>query len=120
VSVNVILDGQGELKGKIQYFHAPRSLSMHADVECSGISTDGTVAVAVGPAKVQSDPTHFMDPYPWFGVAVREGGTGSGDRVRVPVFTNEASALVFCGQADTLVNTTWGVEVIDGNYTIRN
>lgn len=110
LAVNVIEDPQGELKGKIQYTR--EDLEFHADVMCSAVSEDGTVAVAAGPARIQTGSYN-----PWAGVAIQEGGTGSGDLVRVPGFDTEGAALAYCEEAN---ETFFPAEVIDGDFTIRD
>ena len=87
MAANAVLTGKGEVKGSIQYSREDQpgvttELFVHADVACFGISTDGAKAVVAGPAKVQSNPAGLKTG-DWLIIAIKEGGTGYGDSVRV-------------------------------------
>lgn len=109
LSVNAIVMPDGEtVKGQIDYERT--DLAFTADVECSNVNLDGTVATAAGPVTNYETGSGGA----WVAVTVREGGTGSGDQVRV-MLTSEATGKALCSD---LGQATPGV-VHEGNFTIR-
>ena len=117
VTANAVMTPKG-IKGNIQYTREDQTipdLSVHAAVECFGVSADGQYAVAAGPAVIQYNP-NGLTTGDYLIFAVKEGGTGDGDRVRV-WFDNEATANSFC--TDPASNTTFPGHVYDGNFTLR-
>lgn len=105
---------RGGIKGAIQYSRTANSggqaLSVHAQAACFWVSPDASRAVVAGPAEVQAGTSEGD----WFFAAVKEGGTGSGDRVRAG-FASESEARTKCDNGETLFP---GV-VEEGNFTIR-
>jgi hypothetical protein len=103
--------------GQMEYSREGQSLpdlSMHGTVECLGLFSDNTVAVAAGPASVQYDPAGLIGPGDWMVVEISEGGVGYGDRVRVRLMSENA-ALATCNQPSGLFPGL----IYDGNFNIR-
>lgn len=103
------------VKGSIQYSRTEnggvQALSVHAQAACVWVSPDGTRAVVAGPAKVQAGAKENE----WFFAAIKEGGAGSGDRVRAG-FASESAAMIKCDAGETRFP---GI-VEEGNFTIHN
>jgi len=101
------------LKGNIQYSREANNgaveLYVHASVACMWISADGLRAELGGPAMVQSNPTGIATN-DWLMVAIEEGGTGSGDSVKVNFVPAES---VCDGQ------TSFPGDVLEGEFKIR-
>ena len=119
LTANALTSGKGEVKGNLQYSRENQSvadLSVHAKVECYGVLSDGTVATAAGPADVQNDPSNAVPSDYWMYVAVKEGGTGSGDTVRVR-FLSETDAKAMCENPN--LETTFPGLVEEGDFTIK-
>ena len=116
VTANAVMTAKG-VKGHIQYTREDQSVAdliVHANVECFGVAPGGGSAVAAGPAVAQLDPSGAVSG--WLIFAVREGGTGAGDSVRV-WFANETAALNYCSNPS--LNTAFPGIVREGNFTIR-
>lgn len=117
INVSATEKASGEYKGQMQYSRYNGTLDMHASVKCSWISGDGKTALAAGPAKAQNDPGNYVASQGgWMVVMVKEGGTGSGDRVKVIGSTKDA-AMNFCSNG---FSGGFPGLVVDGNFKIRS
>jgi hypothetical protein len=103
--------------GQMEYSRSGQSvpdLSVHGTVECLGLFSEGTIAVAAGPASAQNDPAGLIGSGDWMVVEIKEGGVGFGDTVRVRLMP-ESSARSTCTQPSGSFPGT----VYDGNFNIR-
>jgi hypothetical protein len=117
ITVSARNDGYGNVSGQMEYSREGQSvadLSMHATVECLSFFEGGTVAVAAGPASAQNDPSGAVFTDAWMVVEIQEGGTGSGDAVRVRLLSEE-DALAICEEP----SGTFPGTIYDGNFNIR-
>jgi hypothetical protein len=114
MTVNAI-DTRSGVKGSIQYSReangGAQALSVHAKATCLWVSPDASRVVVAGPAEVQAG----VSEGDWFFAAVKEGGTGSGDRVRAG-FASETEGRNKCENGETRFPGL----VAEGNFTIRN
>ena len=94
-----------DVGGQIQYSRS--GYSFHATVECLEVSTDGSSAVAAGPARGQDGTVLAVDA--WAKLEVLEGGDGP-DRVRV---------VVHSGEVNCTPTGSYPGEAVDANFTIR-
>ncbi len=119
LTANAIETSKG-VKGIIQYSRenqAVADLFMHAKVQCYGIVGDGglgSVAVVAGPCEPQLDPGGAC--VDWLVIWIEEGGTGSGDAVRV--FTLPMLEAVDSCKAPDLADSFPGL-VAEGEFKIR-
>jgi hypothetical protein len=120
VSANAIRTPEGRVKGHIQYSCTGQPMSpdliVHAYVKCFNVSADGLVAVAAGPANASLDPTNYTLGK-WLVIAVKEGGTGFGDKVRV-IALDEEEAIEYCTNIRT-DDSYFPGRVEEGNFTIH-
>jgi hypothetical protein len=112
ITVSAHSDGES-VAGQMQY--SRDDLAMHAMVECLGLFSENSVAVAAGPAKEQHDPTDFLGESDWMVVQIKEGGVGAGDAVRVNLVP-EQEALRRC---QTGPSGGFPGVIYDGNFNIR-
>jgi|GEM_PF-2593574 len=93
LAVNAVYTGKNNdmLKGKIQY--SRDGLKFHAESKCALVNAEGNVATVAGPITKVQEGT--IADNTWVYVAIQEGGTGSGDRVRVLLLSEEV-ALKSC------------------------
>jgi hypothetical protein len=87
------------------------ALNFHASVECYGISTDGQVVVAAGPARAQFDPAGVVGDYAV--IAVQDGDPQT---LRVN-FTDAQDAWDRCDNPDNEV--AFPGEIVAGGFKIR-
>lgn len=119
LAVNAVHAGKNgdKLNGKIEY--SRDNLKFHAAIQCVKATPDGMIATVAGPVtKEQYDPENVInkETSDWAYVAIKEGGTGSGDRVRV-LLLSETEALEKCSNPDGETSFPGIVEV--GEFKIR-
>ncbi|MFH1648874.1 MAG: hypothetical protein ABIA11_04090 [Patescibacteria group bacterium] len=117
LAVNAVHAGKNKdkLTGKIEY--SRDTLKFHAETQCVRANQEGTVATIAGPiTKEQYDPNNAIKEGDWAYVAIKEGGTGSGDRVRVRIMSPEAAEAA-CMYPDG--ETSFPGIVEEGEFKIR-
>jgi hypothetical protein len=106
-------------KGQMQYSREEQmgtpALWAHARVACLNVAEDVSWAVATGPAFAQYDPSGQVEIGDWMLVEIMEGGTGSGDMLRVR-FVSMTYALGVCQSGPS---GSYPGMVYDGNFTLR-
>lgn len=112
---------QGEVKGSIQYSRNEQggtsALHVHATTTMYDIGDEGVKAVVCGPAEAQFDPSGEVGPDDYLVVNLLEGGTGSGDMVRVRLLSGE-EVKTNCSDAGS--NTSFPGVVNEGEFKIRS
>lgn len=101
-------DIKGEVKGQWQYYRTDGVTNIaHGTIDCIYVGPDQSYAVMSGPVTQVSAGTTFVEGETWT-IAVREGGNGSGDQVRI-------AQSIACGPYGGGYPGTY----YDGNVNIR-
>ncbi len=112
---------QGEVKGSIQYSRNQQgdvdALHVHATTTMYDIGDEGVKAVVCGPAEAQFDPSGAVGSDDYLVVNLLEGGTGSGDRVRVRLLSGKE---VKANCSDARSNDSFPGIVNEGEFKIRS
>jgi hypothetical protein len=101
-------DIKGDVKGQWQYYRTEGVTNIaHGTIDCLYVEPDRSYAVMSGPVTHVDAGTTFVEGERWT-IAVREGGNGSGDQVRI-------AQGIACGPYGGVYPGTY----YDGNVNIR-